>query len=288
MNIKQIIPVALFLLLPITAEAAPVVFSGVGDNAEELAPIVNDFREALGPNNGNAPVNAGPNGHRSINWDAAPDAISDPNAFPGDFFNADFAPRARGIEFKETGNTDGFLLSATEASGQPPAFGFEDFFPTFSPERLFSPVGGTTFDTFFYNPANPEERATTRGLGVVFSGLTFDDTASMSFYDAEGNLLGKEFAQASNNGTGLSFLGLIFDEPVVSYVSFDGGSRFLSENGDFDGPSGDGFVMDDFIFGEPIPVGQDVAPVPIPAPAALLGLGLFALGALRRRKITMD
>ncbi len=283
MNLRSLLPAAFALVLPLAAQASPIVFSGIADDAAGLAPIVDEFREALGANNGNAPVNAGPGGHRSINWDAAPDAISDPNAFPGDFFNADVAPRARGIEFKETGDTTGFLLSATEASGQPVAFGFESFFPRFSEERLFSPVGGTTFDTFFYDPANPEERATTRGLGVVFSGLTFDDTASMSFYDVEGNLIGEEFAKASNDGRGLSFLGLIFDDPIVSYVSFAGGSRFLDRNSDFDGPSGDAFVMDDFIFGEPIPVGDNVAPVPVPAPAALLGLGLFALGLLRRR-----
>ena len=281
MKLKFVLPLAIAALLPLGATAAPVVFSGTANDAAGLAPLVDDFRNALGANNGNAPVNAGPGGHRSINWDAAPDAVSDPNAFPGDFFNADVAPRARGIEFKETGDTTGFLLSATEASGQEPAFGFEQFLPVFSPERLFSPIGGTTFDVSFYNPANPEESATTRGLGVVFSGLDFNDTASMSFYDKYGNLLGREYAQG-NQHDDLSFLGLIFDTPIVSYVSFAGGNRFLQSNGRFGGGNGDGFVMDDFIFGEPIPAGG-VAAVPLPLPASLLGFGVIALMGLRRR-----
>lgn len=283
MNLNYIIPLATALLLPIAATAAPVVFSGTAKDTAGLTPIVDEFRDALGTNNGNAPINAGPDGFRSIDWDAAPDGVSDPNAFPGDFFNADFAPRARGIEFKETGDTTGFLLSATEASGQPPAFGFESFLPTFSPERLFSPVGGTTFDVFFYDPVNPTEQATTRGLGVVFSGLDFDDTASMSFFDIAGNLLFEQYAEG-NDDDDLSFLGAVFDEPEVAYVSFAGSNRFLVENGEFGGGIGDGFVMDDFIFGEPIPVGGDVAPVPVPLPAALLGFGLVALAGLRRSK----
>lgn len=286
MQLKYIVPLAVTLLLPGLVNAAPIVFSGTGADTAELTPLVQDFRDTLGVNNGNAPVNAGPDGFRSINWDAAPDAVSDPNAFPGDFFNADFAPRARGIEFKETGDTTGFLLSSTEASGQPTAFGFERFLPTFSPERLFSPIGGTTFDVFFYDPANPTQQATTKGLGVVFSGLDFDDTASMSFFDIAGNLLFEQFAQG-NDDDDLSFLGAIFDEPEVAYVSIAGGNRFLEGNGSFGGGIGDGFVMDDFIFGEPIPVGNGVAPVPLPAPAALLGFALVALGAMRRRKNKM-
>lgn len=282
MKLKFVIPLAVTALMPLAAQAAPVVFSGTANDAAGLAPLVDDFRNALGTNNGNAPVNAGPEGFRSINWDAAPDAVSDPNAFPGDFFNADFAPRARGIEFKETGNTTGFLLSATEASGQPPAFGFERFLPTFSPERLFSPVDDTTFDVFFYDPANPKEQATTKGLGVVFSGLDFDDTASMSFFNLEGDLLFEQFAEG-NDEDDLSFLGAIFDAPDVAYVSFAGGNRFLQSNGSFGGGNGDGFVMDDFIFGEPIPVAGGVAPVPLPLPAALLGFGLITLLGLRRR-----
>lgn len=282
MRHRYIIPIAAALLMPLEMQAAPVVFTGAGEDTAALTPTVDDFRNALGPNNGNAPINAGPDGHRSINWDAAPDGISDPNGFPGDFFNANFAPRARGIEFKETGNTTGFLLSSTQASGQPPAFGFESDFPTFSPERLFSPVGGTTFDVAFFDPASPSNQATSRGLGVVFSGLDRDDTAGMRFYDQDGGLLAEEFAPSGDGD--LSFLGVLFEDPIVASVKFFGGTRFLSSNRDFDGPVGDAFVMDDFIFGEPIPLGQDIAPIPLPAPAVLLSFALCALGVLRRRQ----
>lgn len=266
------------LLLPLSAQAAPQVISGTGDDAAELQNTVDAFRGVLGDLNAPVPENFS-GGRREINWDAAPDAVSDPNAFPGDFFNADVAPRARGIEFTPTGTTTGFLLSSTKDSGQPVAFGFDESFPRFSEERLFAPVGGTTFDITFYNPAKPEQRATTTGFGAVFSGVTFDDTASLSYYDLDGNLLAKEFASSSNGGTGLSFLGVAFSTAIVAKVSVQGGSRFLDKNGDFDGPAGDAFVFDDFIFGEPAPLGE--VPIPGALPLMLAGLGLISLGRKR-------
>ncbi|MEM7499044.1 MAG: VPLPA-CTERM sorting domain-containing protein [Pseudomonadota bacterium] len=262
-----------------TAAPALTVIEATGEDAAAIQSTVDAFRSALGDLNANEPVN-NVGGRRQINWDAAPDAISDPNAFPGDFFNANVAPRARGIEFQATGDTTGFLLSSTEASGQPTAFGFPNDFPVFSEERLFSPVGGTTFDVLFFDPANPDQQATTTGLGVVFSGLDFDDTVSMSFFDIDGNLLAEEFASAPESAVGLSFLGVVFDSPVVASVSIAGGGRFLAGNGEFDGPEGDAFVMDDFIFGEPTPV----SPVPLPAGAPMLVAALALAGMITRRR----
>jgi len=273
-----ILAAAAATLLPFAAQAQTVT-EGIGDDAAELQSTVDSFRSKLGDLNAPVPQNLD-GGRREINWDAAPDAVSDPNPFPGDFFNADFGPRARGIEFTPTGDTTGFLLSSTEASGQPVAFGFGDFFPRFSEERLFSPVGGTTFDITFYNPAKPNQRATTSGFGAVFTGVTFDDTASLSYFDIDGNLLAKEFASASNNGRGLSFLGVSFSTALIAKVIVEGGDRFLSSNGDFDGPAGDAFVFDDFIFGEPIPVGE----VPIPGALPLMAAGLGLMGLRRKKK----
>ena len=112
-------------------------------DAAGLQETVDEFREALGPNNGNNPVNADPNGRRQINWDAAPDAISDPNAFPGDFFNFNANPRARGNRISGNGRDGGLLLSSTEASGQPVGFGFEEDFQPFSPNGSFRPWAAT-------------------------------------------------------------------------------------------------------------------------------------------------
>lgn len=257
------------------ASPAATIFSAAGADAAAIQPTVDGFRAALGDLNPNEPANFS-GGRRQIDWDAAPDAVSDPNPFPGNFFNADFAPRARGIEFRETGDTTGFLLSSTEASGQPVTFGFD--FEVFSEERLFSPVGGTTFDVLFFDPANPENAALSSGLGVVFSDVGLDDSVTMSFFDIDGVLLAEESAQAFDGG--LSFLGIVFDDPIVASISFDvGNNRFLVENGVFDGDGDDAVVMDDFIFGEPTPV----APVPLPPAVLLLATTLFASGLTLRR-----
>lgn len=249
------------------------VFSATGSDAASIQSTVDDFRNALGALNAPEPVNA-PGGRRQINWDAAPDAISDPNPFPGDFFNFPAAPRARGIEFQATGSTKGFELSATEASGTPKAFGKEDDFLRFSEERLFRQVGGDTFDAVFYDPAKPEEKATSTGLGVVFSDVEVADNIFMEFFDLYGNSLAKKAVEPFRIGQkdgegGLSFLGLIFDDPLVSKVSFS-----------FNQYAYDDAVMDDFIFGEPIPVGA----VPLPASVLFLLGGFGILGGLRRMR----
>ncbi|WP_395341748.1 PEP-CTERM sorting domain-containing protein [Ningiella sp. W23] len=225
------------------------------DTPDELRPTVDAFRDILGPLNANAPVNGDPNGRRQINWDAAPDAISDPNPFPGDFFNGDSAPRARGIEFRETGDTTGFELSATEDSGTAPLFGLPTDFQAFSQERIFRQVGGDTFDVLFFDPSDQTTPALTSGLGVVFTDVELFDTAFMVFYDQFNNILAERNV-APGNDIGLSFLGLAFDAPIISRVSFTVG--------------GGNVAMDDFIFGEPIAIAE----VPVPATVSLLLAGI--------------
>lgn len=279
MRPRPLIPlVAGALLLTAEANAASTLFQATGTDAAGIQATVDDFRNALGGLNANQPVNnAG--GRRQIDWDAAPDAVSDPNPFPGDFFNADFNPRARGIEFRETGDTTGFLLSSTAASGQPVEFGFDEAFDVFSPERLFSPVGGTTFDVLFFDPANTSDAATTTGLGVVFTDVDILGETTMSFFDIDGNLLIEQEVLAQNEG--LSFLGVLFDTAVVAKVSITAGNLPLLGNG-LQGTGIDGVAMDDFIFGEPTPVAG--ADVPLPASVWLMGAALAGLGWTGRRK----
>lgn len=263
-------------LFTTTAHAAGItidydIFEINADDAAGIQYTVDSFRDALGPLNAPAPVNGDPNGRRQINWDAAPDVVSDPNAFPGDFFNFNAAPRARGIEFKPVGDTTGFQLSSTEASGEPVEFGFSGGFTFFSPERLFTPIGGTLFDVQFFDPTDQYSQALSRGLGVVFTDVEEAGT-TMSFYDVNDELIMSREVLAGKNAS-LSFLGVVFDDPKIARVRIDAGLFGRA----------DSVVMDDFIYGEPIPA-SDVAPVPLPAPALLLIGGLAGLGALRRRK----
>lgn len=284
MKLKYFLPLAAAIFTPITAHAVPVVFSAAAETPEDLKPTVDNFRTALGPNNGNAPVSGDPNGHRSIDWDAAPDSVSDPNAFPGDFFNFNQAPRARGIEFVETGDTDSFQLSSTQASGVPVSFGFENNFVPFSPERMFSPVGGNTFEVHFFDPASNTEDALSRGLGVVFNSVNQPDLTQMTLYDQFDTVIFDQYVETSSS-SGLSFLGAIFEDPIIAYAAITIGTNGAAElgSGNIISPAFSDFVaMDDFIFGEP--VNASVAAVPVPAAAPLLALGLAAMGAVSRRR----
>lgn len=249
--------------------AIPQIFEINGATPGDIEDTVNDFRDALGPNNGNAPVNGNRFGRRQIDWDAAPDGVSDPNLFPGDFFNADVAPRARGIEFRATGTTDSFQLSSTAASGEPVRFGLPGQFTAFSEERLFTPVNGNTFDVVFFDPSNQTTQATTRGLGIVFTDVEFDVT-TMTFFDVNDEEI---FARTVLSGpsASLSFLGVVFDSFEVARVSVSVGQGF------FDGTNFpvDGVVMDDFIFGEPVAV-------PVPGAALLFAAPLLALARRKR------
>lgn len=267
-----------------SAQAAPIVFETSGANAAGIQATVDAFRNALGALNPNDPVNFD-GGRRQINWDAAPDAVSDPNPFPGDFFNANFSPRARGIEFSTPGT--GFLLSSTAASGQPPRFGFPGVFIPFSEERMFTPIGSTTTFVDFFSPADPDEQAFVRGFGVVFNDVDLDGSTSLELFDQNGDSIFASDVMTGPN-SGLSFLGVVFDEgELIAGAEITSGTGVLLSNGTFAPPTGtprDGVVMDDFIFGEPIPI--SALEIPEPPSIALLGGAIFCLGiaALRRRK----
>ncbi|MEO0632458.1 MAG: hypothetical protein AAFY46_17275, partial [Planctomycetota bacterium] len=92
----------------------------------------------------------------------------------------------------------------------------------------------------------------------------------MDYFDAAGNLLGRYTAPVGDSDDGsLSFVGVSFDEPIVASVRIYSGNEAL---GGLEGNGVDLVVMDDFIFGEPIP-----------APG-VLALAPAALIAMRRRR----
>lgn len=247
-------------LLSATAPQAATVFSAVGPTAADIQSTVDAFRDTLGSLNGNLPVNVA-GGRREVNWDGVPDAVSDPAAFPSDFFNGSTPGRARGIEFLPTGSSSAVEVSSSAASGVPIEFGASDDFTTFSPEKLFRTVSGTTLDVLFFDPSSPAVAARTRGLGVVFTGLPGLYDITMSFFGPGDSLLDTS-SVALESAAGLAFLGMTFEDAVVTRVAIDTSSSSV--------------VMDDFIYGEP-------APVPLPASLPLAIMGVAAFLAFRRR-----
>jgi len=117
-------------------------------------------------------------------------------------------------------------------------------FQTFSPERLFSPVGSNVVDLTFAVPGT-QSPAEVRGFGAVYTNVETDHTA-FEYFDNDGNSLGRFNVPVAAGG--LSFLGVAFDQPVVARVSIVYGSVALWPD---DGPDTNVAVMDDFIYGEP-------------------------------------
>ena len=223
---------------------APTVVSGAGD----IAAAVEQYRNLLGPNNGGAP-GAKVTGRREINWDGVPDSLASPNFLPGDFFNADMEPRARGANLSTPGQGVQASAANTNPGNALPRFGhlnpnYAQSFKTFSGERLFSPVGSNAVDLTFFVPGT-KTRAAVRGFGAVYTDIDTTHTA-FEYFDKDGRSLGRFAAPIANNG--LSFLGVIFDAPIVARVRIEYGTVALGPD---DSAQNDVAVMDDFIYGEP-------------------------------------
>ena len=240
---------------------APTVFQAAGPNAASIQSTVDAFRSALGTvNNGNAP---GPlaTGRREINWDGG--GANNTTTPPVTPFNVFL--NTRGAQF----TTPGIGLSQAPPSGGPQGglavlFNnptYATAFSTFSPLRLFTPVGSNITDNFFFIPgSNGSVTATVRGFGAVFTDVDQPDGSGpglkrgnressvlVEFFGTGGELLYSGFAPASPGDGGLSFLGITFNDPRIASV------RIIA--GDVPGPDDDEqhdiVMMDDFIYGEP-------------------------------------
>lgn len=226
------------------APLRPVVVSGAGD----ITAAVERYRTLLGPDNGGEP-GLKHTGRREINWDKVPDEFAAPNFLPHDFFNAPKAPRARGAHFSTPGR--GVQVSARRGNPAKTAvrFGhinptYPGIFKTFSEERLFSPIGSNVVEMTFYVPGTGTP-GLTRGFGAVYTDVDQEHTA-FEYFDKAGKSLGRFAVPIANNG--LSFLGVLFDKPVVARVRIEYGTVALGPD---DSPKNDVSVMDDFIYGEP-------------------------------------
>jgi hypothetical protein len=96
-------------------------------------------------------------------------------------------------------------------------------FRTFSSERLFSSVGRNIVDLTFRVPGT-QQPATTRGFGAVYADVDLVHTA-FEYFDADDRLLGRYAVPVADNG--LSFLGVVFDRPVVARVRIEYGTAPL-------------------------------------------------------------
>ena len=253
---------------------APTVFQAAGPTADSIQGTVDAFRAALGdPNNGNNP---GPqkSGRREINWDGGGGV--DTTTAPVTPFNVFL--NTRGGQF----TTPGMGLSQAPLSGgaqgglealfNNPTYGTT--FSTFSPLRLFTPVGSNITEALFFVPGanpnlqpgtNPAYPATVRGFGAVFTDVDEPNgigplkrrgnprgaSTLVEYFDEDGKLIFSSFVPASPGDGGLSFFGIVFDDARIARVRITTGN--VAPGPDDDGDN-DIVMMDDFIYGEPQPL----------------------------------
>jgi hypothetical protein len=243
-------------------DATATVFQAAGPNNASIEGTINDFRAALGDNNGITPP-AGPiiaGGRREINWDGGNAANTTTSLTPTPVLDQFLV--GRGARFTTPGS--GFVqappsgLAAADVFNNP---SYATIFKAFSLSRLFSAIGSNVTDTLFFVPGTNDVKAVTRGFGVVFSDVDLPDggddpspkeggkraSTLIEFFGADGELLFSSFAPASPGDGNLSFLGIVFDDARIASVRITTGAT----PGLDDSPKRDVVMMDDFIYGEP-------------------------------------
>ncbi len=235
------------LMLPPGLLGASVVFEASGANPAAIQNKVDAFRTALGPANGSGP--AAVNGRREINWDGIPAAALDP--FNGNFFNSN-SPRGLvlstpGTRLKVSGDpgTPSFLMRDVTAQ----EWGLMEL-ASFSPEKMFAPIGSTTTDVIFFVPGTTT-RATVTGFGAVYVDLDVADASRLEAFDLSGRLIfSRTVLLPGVPSKGLSFLGVAFDAGErIARVRITSGTHPIDTG--FMNPAPDGVALDDFIYGEP-------------------------------------
>lgn len=241
-----------------TGFVPPVVFQAAGPTIGSIQGAVDEFRAALGdPNNGNA---VGPlaSGRREINWDGGGSTATAIATTPFTGFLV-----TRGGLFTTPGS--GFVQAPLD--GLVTTFGnatYDTIFQTFSPVRLFSPIGSNITEAHFFVPGGGNVSATTTGFGAVFTDVDQPDGSGpgkkrgnrgastlIEYFGVHGELLFSSFVPASPGDGSLSFFGVVFNDARIARVRITSGD--VAPGPDDDGKQ-DIVVMDDFIYGEPQPL----------------------------------
>lgn len=279
---------SLGLSLLIFASSVPaqlVVRTATGTAAADIIATRDAFRADLGGG-----TTAGPNGsfgglRREINWDGVPAIFSAPNTLPPTFFNVN---SPRGVLFSTPGT--GFQVSGASTDGGPgqpaaPNFGnidpsYTNTFATFSAERLFTSIGSNITDIQFFVPGT-NTPGLTRGFGVVFTDVDLANTTSIQLFDAAHSLLGTFFVPNLTGNQTFSFIGISYPTPIISSVRILAGNTPLNPGAlDQNGNVVDVVAMDDFLYGEPVPI-----PEPGTVAMLVLGGGLLFRAVRKRRAV---
>lgn len=226
----------------------PAVPSTLVEATGDLTAKVTDFRALLGEpkNGGNVPGPAAA-GRREISWDGVPAANTNTDAFPGNFFNSNVK---NGLVMSTPGTG---LRTSDDDFGDVNAT-YADAFEAFSPTKTFAAIGSNVIEVTF-QVAGGTAAARVSGFGAVFSDVDRANTTKLEFYDVNGKKIGEAFAPVRSDAKGLSFVGRVFQSPLVARVRIILGQGAIGTNVKdvTDGGTLDLVVVDDFLYGEPQP-----------------------------------
>ncbi len=244
---------------------APRVFQAAGPTVASIQSTVDAFRTAIGdPNNGNVTMQLA-SGRREINWDGG--GANNTTTAPVTPF--DVFLNTRGTRFTTPGSgltqapPSGGLQGGLAVLFNNPSYG--TIFRTFSPLRLFAPVGSNITDALFSVPGtNGTLRAGVTGFGAIFTDVDQPDGSGpgikrgnrgastlIQYFGADGRLLFSSFVPAAPGDGNLSFFGIVFGDARIARVRITTGRVALGPD---DSQRQDVVAMDDFIYGEPQPL----------------------------------
>jgi hypothetical protein len=250
---------------------APTVFSDVGGTNTSGGALnaLNSFKAALGGGAANTAPAPQTGGFRTITWDAVKldgtDSVAGPNstivinsgktvAIPLNRFQGQGV--FFGDEYAVSG--DGFTdVNSKVTSGT---------FPAFSPSNTFAMFNDNKIDQSFILPSAPGSNpalAGTRGFGAIFINNQTANTSSIEYFHGALSL-GKFFVKADATPGDPEFLGVLFNNPIVTSVTLTLGTDVLFN---FNGSAATGVgtnpanlvVTDDFVYAEPVSSINNVA-----------------------------
>ncbi len=109
--------------------------------------------------------------------------------------------------------------------------------------------------TLDFRVPGTQQAGLVNGIGIVFSDVDREGAASIEAFTADGESLGRYAAPARVDAAGHSFIGVVYDRPVIARVEVVSGEAALApgRNDLSQGGTADLVVTDDFIYGEPQP-----------------------------------